>query len=82
MDIKYPCPKGMFTRMSCLYGHARHNKGQVVILMIRSFKNKETESVFLRIHSTRLPYNIQRRAYAKLLQVHFATQLVEIVDYH
>ena len=46
--------------------------------MIRSFKDKETESVFLRIHSHKLPYNIQRRAYAKLLQIHVADKLADL----
>lgn len=46
--------------------------------MIRSFRDKETESVFHRVHSKKLPYDIQRRAYTKLVQIHSAIQLSDL----
>ena len=43
--------------------------------MIKSFRNAETEKVFSRQHSRRLPGDIQRSAHRKLLQIHAATRI-------
>ena len=40
--------------------------------MIRSFKNQETERVFLRLRSRRLPPDVARSALRKLLLIHGA----------
>lgn len=46
--------------------------------MIRSFKNKETEKVFGRARSARLPENIQRVALRKLRMLHRAQTLADL----
>ncbi len=43
--------------------------------MIRSFRDAETEKVFHRRHSRKLPGDIQRVAHRKLLQIHAATRI-------
>ena len=43
--------------------------------MIVSFKCKETEKIFSRIPSRKLPGDIQKTAYRKLVQLHAATKI-------
>ena len=49
----------------------------MVLLMIKSFKNKETEKIFNRYFSKKLPQNIQRSA---LLQLRSLNQARNIND--
>jgi len=49
----------------------------MVLLMIKSFKNKETEKIFNRYFSKKLPQNIQRSA---LLQLRSLNQAKNIND--
>ena len=46
--------------------------------MIRSFRDRETEKVFERERSRRLPPNVQRRAHRKLLLVDAAQALDDL----
>lgn len=46
--------------------------------MIRNFKDRETEKVFRRQHSRRLPPEIQRAAHRKLLILHAAESLEDL----
>ena len=46
--------------------------------MIHSFADRETERIFNRERSRRLPGDIQRRAYRKLLLVNAATELDQL----
>jgi len=46
--------------------------------MIRSFKSKETEKVFLRIRSKKLPGDIQQIALRKLRMLHRSKSLQDI----
>lgn len=46
--------------------------------MIRSFRDAETEKVFRRQRSRKVPPNLQRRAHRKLLLVHAAARLDEL----
>lgn len=46
--------------------------------MIRSFASKETERVFRREFSRRLPTDIQRAALRKLVMLHAATDLTDL----
>ena len=46
--------------------------------MIKSFKCKETESVFLGRFSKKLPQNIQRLAARKLTMLHYAQSLEDL----
>ena len=46
--------------------------------MIRSFRDAETEKVFRRQRSRRLPPDIQLRAHRKLLLVHAAQRLEDL----
>ena len=46
--------------------------------MIRSFKNNETEKVFNRLRSMRLPPDIQRASYRKLRMIHQARVLQDL----
>ena len=46
--------------------------------MIKSFKDKETERIFNRRYSKKLPHDIQRRAYAKLIQIHRAHEIKDL----
>ena len=46
--------------------------------MIRSFADGETEKVFHREHSRRLPPDVQRRAHRKLLLVHAAESVEDL----
>jgi proteic killer suppression protein len=48
------------------------------LAMIRSFKNSETERVFNRFRSMRLPPDIQRVAYRKLRMLHQARVLHDL----
>ena len=47
--------------------------------MIKSFKDSETEKVFMRTFSRRLPQDIQRTAYRKLAYLHSAKELKELL---
>ena len=49
----------------------------MVLFMIKSFKNKETEKIFNRYFSKKLPQNIQRSA---LLQLRSLNQARNIID--
>jgi proteic killer suppression protein len=46
--------------------------------MIKSFADKETQKVFRREHSKKLPEDIQRRALRKLMAVDFADELRDL----
>lgn len=46
--------------------------------MIKSFTSKGAERVFARHHSTKLPQNIQRSAFKKLLMLDAATSLNDL----
>ena len=46
--------------------------------MIESFKDREIEKIFHRQRSRKLPQDIHRRAYAKLLQIHRAQRLPDL----
>ncbi|MBO6535248.1 MAG: type II toxin-antitoxin system RelE/ParE family toxin [Balneolaceae bacterium] len=46
--------------------------------MIKSFADKETEKIFERSYSKKLPENIQRRAYRKLLQIDLMSSVEEL----
>jgi proteic killer suppression protein len=46
--------------------------------VIRSFKDKETEKVFNRQWSKKLPAGIQSRAYRKLAMVHSANKILDL----
>lgn len=48
--------------------------------MIRSFANKETESLFTTGRSRRLPQSIMRRAMTRLYQLHFAKRIEDLRD--
>lgn len=48
--------------------------------MIRSFADKETESLFATGRSRRLPQNIVRRAMMRLYQLHFAKRIEDLRD--
>ncbi|MBM3300499.1 MAG: type II toxin-antitoxin system RelE/ParE family toxin [Deltaproteobacteria bacterium] len=46
--------------------------------MIASFKDKETEKVFKREHSRRIPQVIQKAAHRKLVMLHAAAYLEDL----
>ena len=46
--------------------------------MIRGFRDAETEKVFLRVRSRRLPMDVQRRAHRKLLIIDAAEALQDL----
>jgi proteic killer suppression protein len=46
--------------------------------MIRSFKNKETERVFQAEYSPRLPRDVQRVAYRRLISLNSAVSLNDL----
>ena len=46
--------------------------------MIRSFKDKETEKVFSRILSRKLPHSIQQTAYRKLRMINNSIDLEDL----
>ena len=46
--------------------------------MIRSFADKETESLFTTGRSRRLPQSILRRAMTRLYQLHFAKRIEDL----
>lgn len=46
--------------------------------MIKSFADKETEKIFHRNYSKKIPEDIQRRAYRKLLQIDLMKELEEL----
>lgn len=46
--------------------------------MIKSFNSKETEKVFYREHSKKLPHTIQRRALRKLRMLDAAEQINDL----
>lgn len=47
--------------------------------MIKSFKSKETEKVFHRDFSRKLPQNIQKTAYRRLALLHSAKQMKDLL---
>ena len=48
--------------------------------MIKSFNNKETEKVFQRSFSRKLPQNIQRAALRRLTYLHAAKELKDLYN--
>lgn len=46
--------------------------------MIRSFADKETQKIFNREYSFKLPAEIQERAQLRLERIHFATALTDL----
>lgn len=46
--------------------------------MIKSFANRETEKVFNREHSRKLPRDIQLRALMRLMQIDAATRIEDL----
>lgn len=49
-------------------------------IMIKSFKDKETEKLFRRIFSRRLPQDIQRVALRRLSYLHSARELNDLLS--
>lgn len=49
-----------------------------ILVMIKSFKCRETEKVFLGRFSKKLPQDIQRLAARKLTMLHFAGSLTDL----
>jgi len=47
--------------------------------MIKSFKSKETEKIFRRSFSRKLPQTIQKTAYRKLALLHSARELQDLL---
>jgi toxin HigB-1 len=47
--------------------------------MIKSFRDRETEKVFHRQFSRRLPQNVQRAALRRLLYLHAAKELADLL---
>jgi proteic killer suppression protein len=47
--------------------------------MIKSFKDRETEKVFRRLFSRRLPQTVQRSALRRLIYLHGARQLSDLL---
>ncbi|MCO5182489.1 MAG: type II toxin-antitoxin system RelE/ParE family toxin [Anaerolineae bacterium] len=47
--------------------------------MIKSFKSNETEKVFRRTFSRKLPNTIQKTAYRRLAYLHSATELKDLL---
>ena len=47
--------------------------------MIKSFKSKETEKVFARVFSRKLPQDIQKTAYRKLAFLHSVKELKDLL---
>ena len=50
----------------------------ILAVMIRSFADKETESLFTTGRSRRLPQSIVRRAITRLYQLHFAKRIEDL----
>jgi proteic killer suppression protein len=48
------------------------------LLMIQSIKNKATEKVFRAEYTSRVPHDIQKTAYRRLLALHAATSLKDL----
>ena len=46
--------------------------------MIKSFRDKETEKVFSRLHSRKLPQSIQQTAYRKLRMINNSIDLEDL----
>jgi proteic killer suppression protein len=46
--------------------------------MIKSFSDKETKKIYHRNYSKKIPEEIQRRAYRKLLQIDLMNELEEL----
>lgn len=46
--------------------------------MIKSFADKETEKIYLRNYSKKIPEEIQRRAYRKLLLIDLMSDIEEL----
>lgn len=46
--------------------------------MIKSFANRETEKIFNRDHSRKLPRDIQARALMRLMQIDAATRIEDL----
>ncbi len=49
-----------------------------MLLMIKSFKCKETEKIFNRVKSTKLPHTIQKVALRKLVMIHAAVTINDL----
>jgi proteic killer suppression protein len=49
-----------------------------LVVVIRSFRDDDTAGVFERRHSRRLPVDVQRRAYRRLMLIDAATRLEEL----
>ena len=47
--------------------------------MIKSFKSKETEKVFARVFSRKLPQDMQKTAYRKLAFLHSVKELKDLL---
>lgn len=50
----------------------------MVILMIQSFKDKETEKIWNQIYSKRIPRDVQRIGFRKLIIIHRAKDLFDL----
>ena len=48
--------------------------------MIKSFADRETEKVFHRVFSRKLPQNMQRTAYRRLALLHSARELIDLMN--
>ena len=60
--------------MELIFNGARHS----IHLLIRSFKSKETEKIFNRERSSRLPHDIQQIALRKLRMLNRAVTLQDL----
>jgi proteic killer suppression protein len=54
------------------------NKMFTMVEMIKSFANRETEKIFSREHSRKLPGGIQPRALMRLIQIDAATRIEDL----
>jgi proteic killer suppression protein len=54
-------------------------RGIIGAIMIKSFRDKETEKVFRRLFSRKLPHNIQRAALKRLAYLHAAKTLSDLL---
>ena len=75
MTYKYYDQYNQNTNKSSIFTIVTHH---VIIIMIKSFKDKETEKVFRRKFSRKLPPEIQKKAYRQLTLISFAQKLSDL----
>ncbi len=52
--------------------------GVIILLVIESFKNKETRKIWEEIYSKRFPKDIQRIGLRKLIMIHRAKDVIDL----